>query len=219
MRLNFAAGKIEVVESCLGYGPTSGRSPLHGGHLEVLDDRVFCAVRQRKHLPYRFGRIACMAFELLVRQVSVCVSSRSLWDVLRVQGVQVFLRIFVARLLALATSGASRYYTPRASKWDEEGPASRTPRQACLEAACNDPKRSRRPDSCQPTSLLDAMSIELSPLSYPGLGQIKSTYRHTYFALATFQQVLERARNYMTYRRCAFLHGTQAEATCPFVFL
>lgn len=76
MRLHSGAGRIEVVENCLGCAPVLGQIQLRGGHHEVLDDHAFCAVRQRKHLPYRFGRIVCMVFELLSRQMSVFASKR-----------------------------------------------------------------------------------------------------------------------------------------------
>lgn len=65
MRLRSAADRIEVVENCPGSARVSGQSPLRGGRPEAVDDRASCAVRQRKHLPYRSGRIVCMVFELL----------------------------------------------------------------------------------------------------------------------------------------------------------
>lgn len=46
----------------------------------------------------------------------------------------------------------------------------------------------------------------------------KDTYRHTWFVLAHVRQVA-RPKHIAAYLRCAFLQGTQAEATCPFVFL
>lgn len=70
MRLHFEADRTKVVGNWHpDYGlQVSGQTPLRGGHLGVVGGRAFCAVRQRKHLPFRFGHIACMVVGLFCSQ-------------------------------------------------------------------------------------------------------------------------------------------------------
>lgn len=58
----------------------------------------------------------------------------------------------------------------------------------------------------------------LRPRKMVRKSQAEDTYHHTLFESARSRQV-RGGEGLATYLRCAFLHGTQAEATCPFVFL
>lgn len=44
--------------------PASGQSHSHGGRREAADGRASYAVRRRRHLLFRFGRIVCMVVVL-----------------------------------------------------------------------------------------------------------------------------------------------------------
>lgn len=48
----------------LDWRPVLDRTRFGGGRHEVADDHASCAEHQRKHPPFRFGRIVCMVSEL-----------------------------------------------------------------------------------------------------------------------------------------------------------
>lgn len=83
-RLHSEAGMIKVVGN---WHPDCGRqvwdqNPRRDGHLGVVGDRASCAVRRRKHLPYRSGRIECMVFELFEHKwsASSCLIFIRVWN-------------------------------------------------------------------------------------------------------------------------------------------